>query len=94
MDAMNRMTAQQLIAQQDSKIHIFRNQRTGTIGFVCGSIQGRCTHRLANDIISGKPLSINDLEYCVRVFPNTHIPELGLSRKPNIILSIDRKSVV
>ena len=88
MDAMNRMTAQQLIAQQGSKIHIFRNQRTGTVGFICGSIQGRCTHRLTDDIISGKPLSINDLEYCVRVYPNTHIPELGLIRKPHTILTI------
>jgi hypothetical protein len=88
MDAMNRMTAQQLIAQQGSKIHIFRNQRTGTVGFICGSIQGRCTHRLSQEINCGNSLSINDLEYCVRVFPNTHIPELGLSRKPNIILEI------
>lgn len=88
MDSMNRMTAKQLIAQQGSEIHIFRNQRTGTVGFICGNIQGRCTHRLADDIINGKSLSINDLEYCVRVFPNTHIPKLGYSRRPDIILTI------
>lgn len=88
MDAMNRMTAQQLIAQQGSEIHIFRNQRTGTVGFVCGSIQGRCTHKLSHEIMCGNSLSINDLEYCVRVYPNTTIPELGLSRKPQTILTI------
>ena len=89
MDAMNRMTARQLTLSQGDSIRIFRNPRTGTVGFVCGTIQGRCTHRLANDIINGKPLSINDLEYCVRVFPNTHIPELGLNRNPTIVLTIE-----
>lgn len=88
MDAMNRMTAKQLTLQQGDSIRIFRNPHRGTVGFVCGTIQGRCTHRLANEIISGKSLSINDLEYCVRVYPNTTIPELGLSRKPQTILTI------
>lgn len=89
MDAMNRMTAKQLTSSQGDSIRIFRNPRTGTVGFVCGTIQGRCTHRLANDIINGKPLSINDLEYCVRVYPNTTIPELGLNHNPTIVLTIE-----
>lgn len=89
MDAMNRMTARQLTLLQNDSIRIFRNPRTGTVGFVCGTIQGRCTHRLADDIINGKPLSINDLEYCERVFPNTLIPELGLNRNPTIVRTIE-----
>ena len=86
---MNRMTARQLTLLQNDSIRIFRNPRTGTVGFVCGTIQGRCTHRLADDIINGKPLSINDLEYCERVFPNTLIPELGLNRNPTIVRTIE-----
>lgn len=89
MDSMNRMTAKQLTLQQGDSIRIFRNPHRGTVGFVCGTIQGRCTHRLANEIISGKSVSINDLEYCVRVYPNTHIPELGLSHNPTIVLTIE-----
>lgn len=89
MDAMNRMTAKQLTSSQGDSIRIFRNPRTGTVGFVCGTIQGRCTHRLANDINNGKPLSINDLEYCVRVYPNTTIPELGLNRNSTIVRTIE-----
>ena len=86
---MNRMTARQLTSIQGDSIRIFRNPRTGTVGFVCGTILGRCTHRLANDIINGKPLSINDLEYCERVYPNTTIPELGIRHNYTIVLTME-----
>lgn len=89
MDAMNRMTAKQLTLQQGDSIRIFRNPRTGTVGFVCGTIQGRCTHKLSHEITCGNSLSINDLEYCVRVYPNTTIPELGISHNPTIVLTIE-----
>lgn len=88
MQSRNRMCGEQLVMREGAPIQIFQNPRTGRIGFVCGNISGRCTHRLANKIANHEVLSINDLEYCERVYPNTTIPELGLSSNATILMTI------
>lgn len=88
MQSKNRMCGEQLVMREGAPIQIFQNPRTGRIGFVCGKISGRCTHRLADKIANHEVLSINDLEYCERVYPNTIIPELGLFSNSSIILTI------
>lgn len=88
MQSRNRMCGEQLVMREGVPIQIFQNPRTGRIGFVCGNISGRCTHKLADKIVNHEALSINDLEYCERVYPDTIIPELGLSSNPTILMTI------
>lgn len=77
----NRMSAPALKEQQNDKIHIIENPKSGKLFFVCGSVRGYITKKTQESIDT---VDVEDLEYAeVLSSDNSYIPCLFLRGKNN-----------
>ena len=90
INAVNRMTVAQLVAQEHSPLDIVVNPKTGKTFFTCGSKKGYVSPKAEAAIKNG--CDEDDLQYAeVSIDGGEAVPTLMIKGKANIIRSFGRR---